>query len=336
MSDLEYYTLLLNKRGAETHGLTEMEVRASETYLSKVSKTLVQHSPITFTVFKDIVSSPLSWERYHRPEFQPDAKDETRVSFDYSLVFSDHIVLNPSEVFYYYIPFSSGSSEFEWTHFIDLLHYISGIATSTNFEGPRASWFRIKRWTDVLRANSVTLSGDRPGTALYKVMQWWRCYDVHNEHKLKSGIQHELTDPDSSGPGAPHNRYLSGPEKDDTAGLPVQLAGQFELIEQSYLETGESDTSLLFENVDSARSIAPHSWRYEGKEEVGGPGGEKGLDMLQPPSRKQMNMHVFEDNTSIADFISTERKDDSPESSMNEDFWSAKSIAELSILSIDD
>lgn len=167
--------------------MSELEARASEEYLRKVNETLVQHRPITFAMLKDMVTDGLHckvyWEKYCPPK-QPDLTDRVPVSstWNYKLYASRHAFPTSSLVlFYYYIPFSESFREQD---FDAIYAYITKGCTRWRFA--RANWFQIQEWLGELKDNSMALRGDRPGTKLYQVMEWWRSQVSHYTRRPKA------------------------------------------------------------------------------------------------------------------------------------------------------
>lgn len=133
--ELRYYTTLLSAGDKDLHEIGELEAKASEDYLLKVEGRLVRRGPITFAVLKDIVTNPLTWEKYCRPKCQMEAKEEARVppAWDYQLRISQIIFLGCTIRFYDYIPFSDCT--FRGDDFDALLDYIRKGGLTGNSKG---------------------------------------------------------------------------------------------------------------------------------------------------------------------------------------------------------
>lgn len=201
--ELSYYIALLNDVDKDQRAMGESEARASEDYLRKVSMALVLRGPISFAMFKDIVTNPIIWEKYLRPERQSESTDEARMvsTWDYKLHIS-YVPRNPLIPLYDYVPFSDS---FRQKDFDKLRDYIGYGPTPTDFVGPRASWFQIQRWLKELKSNSMALPGDRPGTYLHPVMEWWRFYFV-------TFLSKRLPTVKECGPPTSSARLLAGSE----------------------------------------------------------------------------------------------------------------------------
>lgn len=180
MLELASYMALLNNGDKDPHSLGELEASASEDYVRKVSKSEVQRSSITFAMFKDIVTNPLVWEKYHHPERPTKAIEECRDSLEIQwediLYYTAYGSLESPEFFYYSIPLSNS---FQKDNLNDLISYIrwDGQSIEQNFEGPGPNWFRILKWLKELSYSSR--SSPSCDKDLNTVMEWWHNFNPY-------------------------------------------------------------------------------------------------------------------------------------------------------------
>lgn len=167
----------------------ELEARASENYLRSVSETIQNLDPITFRDIKNIVTTgnPPKWDRYCRPERQPKAMERdcgpSFCQWRYKLYITKSGSEDASALFFFYTPFSYKVGSEDEFYFDE--HDFERLAADLRNDGksgdPRRFWSKIKAWQSDLQSNTMELSGDRPGTELYTVMEWWRNFDPDSE-----------------------------------------------------------------------------------------------------------------------------------------------------------
>lgn len=173
MEELTCYMELLNNRDKALGKL------ASEDYVRKVSKMLVHRGPITYTMFKDMVTNPLVWEKYYQPECQTTAIKECLDSPERwpDGLFSSEAGYKRYTIFSYYsIPFSRN---FQEKNLEELLAYIHRDARyiEQSFEGPGASWFRLLEWLKELSYSPwLSPSCDKN---LITVSKWWHNFNPY-------------------------------------------------------------------------------------------------------------------------------------------------------------
>lgn len=177
MQELEYYMCLLNNGDKDPRSVGKLEVSASEDYVRKVSKMVGQRGPITYAMFKDIVTKPLVWEKYHQPERRTNAIEECLVVPELGIeLFSSEATSTNTIFSYYYIPFSDSFRE---NHLDELLSYIcrDGRYIEQNFEGPGASWFRLLKWLKELSYSPW--SSPSCDKNLITVAKWWQNFNPY-------------------------------------------------------------------------------------------------------------------------------------------------------------
>lgn len=387
-SVLEQCCLYLSDTGGDWHRMT---ARASQDYLHKINKALVQRGPVTFETFKDFVTSPLSWERYSRPVLQRKARDEARASstWCYKLFVSKNVFPNPSLLFYDFIPFSQEDASFQRRDFDELKKFLSpnGPRDNTVLHQSRLTelWFKIQNWLTALNRDSTTLHGDRPGTHLHGILEWWRNFvpdplrdpapavhaplqcatlpfpsQTNLESSRLSSVVEELDPPASNGTpqvGLAHKlapplpppcgcRLCQRPLHEnvmDAAALSVvsmevrPAAKHCAFVEED--DTIETSADRRFGRMAVATETrVSRSFSSSNSDEDQ---SSEEADSLQPPRKKQKMTYNFEHSASDTDSMMTEVDNGPPESSyeddlsVNEDFWSAKSTAELSLASLD-
>lgn len=192
---LEKCCLYLNDVDDKSNPMTELEARAFEDYLHKINEALVRRGPVTFEIFKDMVSKPLIWERYCPPVRRRKVGNQARVkphtwerycqpvrrrkdgnqargssTWEYSLYVCENIFPNPSLLFCYFTPLSRDLCSFKWYDYSD----IEDPDRYRTMYKRTECWFKIRNWLATLNRDSMTLPGDRPGTDLYKILEWWR------------------------------------------------------------------------------------------------------------------------------------------------------------------
>lgn len=379
--ELRYYTTLLNAGDKDLHEIGELEAKASEDYLLKVEGRLVRRGPITFAVLKDIVTNPLTWEKYCRPKCQMEAKEEARMppAWDYQLRISQITFLGCAIRFYDYIPFSDCT--FRGDDYDALLDYIKEGRTYRKFEGLRTYWFKIRRWLIDLAINHMVLRGDKPYTDLFWVMDWWRSFDpteppswfhevsfqrrLHGKpskatlaiiraqtkefDRLSSIVRGIDGDPpvtcdlpqrrsDSPCVCTICKRSLSVTEKNEDRPQQLWMKCGPPRHSTPLSQPGRMGQSL-WERVDQTPTFPPPLRRCRDRDEEG---GEEVVDLHQHPRKKQRTTHSYDYPASDTDSIMTDVAEGGPpdssyenDMSEDEDFWSAKSVAELSILSVD-
>lgn len=399
----------LNDVDDESNPMTELEARAFEDYLHKINEALVRRGPVTFEIFKDMVFKPLTWEKYCQPVRRRKDGNQARVrpTWGYRLFFSKEISSNPSELFCYFTPFSRDFGRFTYRDytFMDCSAY-RGYET--------LYWFKIRNWLAVLNRNSMTLPGDRPGTGLYKILEWWRnfvpnplpnppahdllqCvtspFRLHSEIKSSrlSPIIGELVtpatddmpqeglarEPAPTTPPCRHSicmRSFREPGMDvtprswialqcrngfdhvhlkESTESPVSAAPAGQLLSVASTEVGPAAKNCanveeddIIETVSDrrfgraamvtesrvSRSFSSDTDKDQTPEEV---------RLLHSARKSQKVTDDFEFPASDTDSMMTEVESGPPDSSYeddmstDEDFWSAKSTAELSLLSLD-
>lgn len=375
--------------------MTELEARAFEDYLHKINEALVRRGPVTFEIFKDIVSKPITWERYCQPVRR--RKGQVSSAWNYKLNVSINIFPNPSLLFFYLTPFSCDSGSFRWQDDIDI----------RNPNLPREHdwteyWFKIRNWLDTLNRNSMTLPGDRPGTDLYEFLKRWRNSDpwqspfrLHSEIK-SSRLSPIIKEPDTLvadgnpqvGPArkpapTPPCEYRIHKQPLDDYGMdatpqpwiegfsfecrnevdpahlklestesPVSAAPAGQLLSVASTEVGPAAKNCAIVEEDDiietvsdrrfgraavatesrlSRSFSSDTDEDHTPEEV---------RLIQSARKSQKVTDDFEFPASETDSIMTEVDNGPPDSSYeddmsDDDYWSAKSTAELSLLSLD-
>lgn len=376
------------------NSMTELEARAFEDYLHKINEALVRRGPVTFEIFKDIVSKPITWERYCQPVRR--RKGQVSSAWNYKLNVSINTFPNPSLLFFYLTPFSCDSGSFRWQDYIDI--------RNPNVYGEHKwseYWFKIRNWLDTLNLNSMTLPGDRPGTDLYEFLERWRNSDPWQspfrlQSKLKSSrLLPIIKDPHTlvadvipqvglaRKPAPTHLcefRIYKRPSGDygmdpwiegflfslfecwnevDPAHLklestesPVSAAPAGQLLSVASTEVGPAAKNCAIVEEDDiietvsdrrfgraavatesrlSRSFSSDTDEDHTPEEV---------RLIQSARKSQKVTDDFEFPASDTDSIMTEVDNGPPDSSYeddmsDDDFWSAKSTAELSLLSLD-
>lgn len=387
-SVLEQCCLYLSDTGGDWHPMT---ARASQDYLHKINKALVQRGPVTFETFKDFVTSPLSWERYSRPVLQRKARDEARASstWCYKLFVSKNVFPNSSLLFYDFIPFSQEDDSFQRRDFDELKKFLfpNGPWENTVLHQSRLTdlWLKIQTWMAALNHDSMMLHGDRPGTHLHGILEWWRNFvpdplpdpapAVHaplqcatlpspsqpklESSRLSSVIEEFQVDPPASD-GTPQvglARKLAPPPPCGCriCQRPLHENGMdAALLSVASMEVRPNAKDCAF--VEKGNTIETSADRRFGRMAVATETrvsrsfsssnsdedqSSEEVDSLQPPRKKQKMTYNFEHSASDTDSMMTEVDNGPPESSyeddlsVNEDFWSAKSTAELSLASLD-
>lgn len=383
-SVLEQCCLYLSDTGGDWHPMT---ARASQDYLHKINKALVQRGPVTFETFKDFVTSPLSWERYSRPVL----RDEARASstWCYKLFVSKNVFPNSSLLFYDFIPFSQEDDSFQRRDFDELKKFLfpNGPWENTVLHQSRLTdlWLKIQTWMAALNRDSMTLYGDRPGTRLHGILEWWRNF-VPNPLPDSASAVHIppqcATLPFPSQTNLESSRLSSVVEEFDPpasngtpqVGLAHKLAPPLPppcgcRICQRPLHENGMDAALLSVASMEVRPAAKHCAFVEEDDTIETSADRRfgrmavatetrvsrsfsssnsdedqssdEVDSLQPPRKKQKMTYNFEHSASDTDSMMTEVDNGPPDSSyeddlsVNEDFWSAKSTAELSLASLD-
>lgn len=368
-----------------------MTARASQDYLHKINKALVQRGPVTFETFKDFVTSPLSWERYSRPVLRRKARDEARASstWCYKLFVSKNVFPNSSLLFYDFIPFSQEDDSFQRRDFDELKKFLfpNGPWENTVLHQSRLTdlWLKIQTWMAALNRDSMTLYGDRPGTRLHGILEWWRNF-VPNPLPDSASAVHIppqcATLPFPSQTNLESSRLSSVVEEFDPpasngtpqVGLAHKLAPPLPppcgcRICQRPLHENGMDAALLSVASMEVRPAAKHCAFVEEDDTIETSADRRfgrmavatetrvsrsfsssnsdedqsseEVDSLQPPRKKQKMTYNFEHSASDTDSMMTEVDNGPPDSSyeddlsVNEDFWSAKSTAELSLASLD-
>lgn len=357
--EVAYYMALLNNGDEDPRSLGKLEASASNDYVRKVNNTVVERGPITFAMFKDIVTNPLVWERYHQAERQTKAIEENRdssvIKWEDELYYDIGPSLESPGFSYYSIPFSCS---FRVDDLDELVSYISsnGQYTIQNFEGPGACWFQILKWSEDIKYSYRVLPYDED-PRLREVVDWWRNFNPYpttDTSPCLCAICETASRGDNDGdtplylPPTPFLCTICEPasrvNKDEVN--PPQLPPMDGLTRPSptpgLCEIGgdKYDSPQLIQDTQ-ARKIAPLPRRYRDIAEVEDQAEEDEADVLQHPRKKQKTTHIFDYLASETESMMTDTDAGPPESSyeddmsVDEEFWSAKSTAELSMLSID-
>lgn len=160
------FYLVKNRLG---YRMTDLDASTFTAYLSQINEVLVRRGPVTFEIFTGIVTKPLIWERYSRPVWQQKAKDQSP-TWSYNISISKNVFPIPTLLFYDFIPFSYKSFSHDDFH---NRHMLLTPSSSTQDE-LNDYWAKIRNWLAELNHNSIMLHGDRPGTDLHQVLEWWR------------------------------------------------------------------------------------------------------------------------------------------------------------------
>lgn len=359
IEELGYYMEFLNNGHKDPYSMGKLEASASEDYVRKVNKMVVQRGPITFAKFKDIVTNPLVWEKYHQPERRTRKKNyrDSPANMWRDEHGSDSYGSPESPKFFYYTtPFSV---TFRYRDFDDIIIYLKENwreRCTGRFGGPGATWFQILKWLEELSYSGRVLPDGNKD--LNTVMKWWRnfnpypttgtppCLCIISETALRAN-KYENTPPHL--PPVPFLCTIcdktSHTNRNEVA--PSQLPPMDGLTRPSptlslcEIKGNKYDSPQLIQDTQ-ARTIAPLPRRYRDmptEEEAEADEGE--TDLLQHPRKKQKTTHIFDYLASETESMMTDTDAGPPESSyeddmsVDEDFWSAKSTAELSMLSID-
>lgn len=385
--EVAYYMALLNDGDKDPYSMGKLEASASEDYVRKVNKMVVQRSHITFATFKDLVTNPLAWKKYRQPKHRTKKKvyrDSPAIQWRDRLGFTICGYPESPNFVYYTIPFSD---TFRESDCLKIFRYING-SIKRNFKGPGACWFRILKWLEDIRYSYRILPYDED-SRIRKVVDWWRnfnpypttgtppslssiyetasCGDNDEDtplylpptHFLRTICETASRDKNDevtpSPPPSPstaclcticererasrvNNNKVTPSQPTPMDGFTRPPSPTPDLCET---EGNKYDSSPLIQDAQ-AREIAPLPRRYRDMpREEEAEEDEEEADSLQHPRKKQKTTHIFEHLESDTESMMTDTEAGPPESSneddmsVYEDFWSAKSTAELSMLSID-